>query len=74
MKDLEEQITEQHKYIEKLESENERLQKWVHDLQTGTYMSCVYCGYQYSCIDEVPATMEEHIEQCSEHPMFIKSN
>ncbi len=56
-----------------LERENERLLQWVHDLQSGMYINCVYCGHRYGPNDEVPATMadvlKEHIEVCPEHPM-----
>lgn len=47
--------------------------QWVHDLQAGMYITCVYCGHRYGPDDEVPATMadvlKEHIAQCPEHPM-----
>ena len=55
------------------EAENARLQAWVHDLQAGMYINCVYCGHRYGPDDEVPATMadalKEHVEQCPKHPM-----
>jgi Zn ribbon nucleic-acid-binding protein len=54
-------------------TERDKLQQWVHDLQAGTYINCVYCGHRYGPDDEVPATMadvlKEHIEQCPKHPM-----
>lgn len=50
-----------------------RYKNWVHDLQAGMYVNCVYCGHRYGPEDEVPTTMaqalKEHIEQCPEHPM-----
>lgn len=56
-----------------IKAENERLQQHVHDLQSGMYINCVYCGHRYGPQDEVPATMadalKEHIEQCEKHPM-----
>lgn len=56
-----------------LRSEIERLQQWIHDLQSGMYINCVYCGHRYGPQDEVPATMadalKEHIAQCPKHPM-----
>jgi hypothetical protein len=59
--------------IEMLEAENARLRKWVCDLQSGMYVSCVYCGHRYGPQDKVPATMAEalkqHIAICQDHPM-----
>lgn len=61
------------KRIEQLETENERLQNWINDLQAGMYINCVYCGHNYGPDDEVPATMaevlKEHIAMCPKHPM-----
>jgi hypothetical protein len=49
------------------------LKSWVDDLQSGMYINCVYCGYQYGPKDSTPvamsAVLKEHIEQCPEHPM-----
>lgn len=49
------------------------LEQWVHDLQSGMFINCVYCGHRYGPQDEIPATMadalKEHIEQCPKHPM-----
>lgn len=54
-------------------SENNRLQQWVNDLQSGMYVNCVYCGHRYGPEQDTPATMsdilKEHIEHCSNHPM-----
>jgi hypothetical protein len=59
--------------VDALIEENDRLQKWVDDLQSGMYINCVYCGHNYGPEDEVPATMaevlKEHVEQCPKHPM-----
>jgi len=59
--------------IKELTMELEEAQQWVHDLQSGMYINCVYCGHRYGPQDEVPATMadalKEHIEQCPKHPM-----
>lgn len=56
-----------------LKAENERLVKWVDDLQSGMYISCVYCGHRYGPKDKVPYTMadalKQHIETCPKHPM-----
>lgn len=56
-----------------VEAERDKLQQWVHDLQAGMYINCVYCGHRYGPDDEVPATMaqalKEHVEQCPKHPM-----
>ena len=56
-----------------LERENASLVQWVHDLQAGMSINCVYCGKKYGPDDEVPSTMadvlKEHVEQCPKHPM-----
>lgn len=63
----------QRKKLNEAAGELERLQQHVHDLQSGMYINCVYCGHRYGPEDEVPATMadalKEHIEQCPKHPM-----
>ncbi len=50
-----------------------RLTAWVHDLQRGMYINCVYCGHRYGPDDAVPATMADvlkaHVERCPKHPM-----
>jgi DNA-directed RNA polymerase subunit RPC12/RpoP len=49
------------------------LRQWVNDLQSGMYVSCVYCGHRYGPDDKVPGSMadalKQHIEQCPKHPM-----
>jgi len=59
--------------MESIATDRDRLQAWVHDLQAGMYINCVYCGHRYGPDDEVPATMadvlKEHIEHCPKHPM-----
>ena len=58
---------------ENLIEENARLKKWIADLQSGTYITCVYCGHQYGPKDTTPIAMadvlKEHIKQCKHHPM-----
>lgn len=53
--------------------EAERLQQWVHDLQSGMYINCVYCGHRYGPRESTPETMADvlkaHVEQCPKHPM-----
>ena len=53
--------------------EVEELRQWVHDLQSGMYINCVYCGHRYGPADEVAATMQEalyeHIAECPRHPL-----
>lgn len=59
-----------------------RLWRWIHDLQSGMYINCVYCGHRYGPSDEHAATivddgatpsmqdaLKAHIEECPEHPM-----
>lgn len=59
--------------VVKKAEECDKLQQWVHDLQSGMYINCVYCGHRYGPNDEVPVTMadvlKKHIEQCPKHPM-----
>ena len=59
---------------ETLADENERLKAWVSDLQSGTYINCVYCGHCYGPDTAVAASMadvlKEHVEHCPEHPLF----
>ena len=56
-----------------LVAEVRRLQQHVHDLQSGMFINCVYCGHRYGPKDEVPCTMadalKEHVERCPKHPM-----
>ena len=55
------------------QAENERLRKWVEDIQSGMYVNCVYCGHRYGPGDATPVSMADalkaHVEQCPEHPM-----
>ena len=59
--------------MERRGEEIARLQQWVHDLQSGMYINCVYCGHRYGPKDKVPATMADalkrHVAECSKHPM-----
>ncbi len=56
-----------------LESEVERLQAWINDLQSGMCINCVYCGHRYGPDPGTPVAMadvlKQHIEQCSKHPL-----
>jgi uncharacterized protein YdcH (DUF465 family) len=59
--------------LRKANQENEQLQQWVNDLQSGMYINCVYCGHRYGPESETPVSMadvlKEHIEKCPKHPM-----
>lgn len=50
-----------------------KLEGWVSDLQSGMYISCVYCGHRYGPKEDTPVTMadvlKEHIEKCPKHPL-----
>lgn len=63
----------QEERIKSLESENQQLQQWVNDLQSGMYINCVYCGHRYGNRGVVPESMadilKQHIETCPKHPM-----
>jgi DNA-directed RNA polymerase subunit RPC12/RpoP len=56
-----------------MSAENERLKRWIDDLQSGMYINCVYCGHRYGPKDKVPTSMADalklHIAQCEHHPM-----
>lgn len=56
------------------EAERARLEQWVHDLQSGMYVNCVYCGHRYGPGETTPVSMADalkaHIEQCPHHPMY----
>ncbi len=47
--------------------------QWILDLQSHTYVTCVYCGHRYGPDPGTPTShadlLKEHIEQCPEHPM-----
>lgn len=62
-----------HCRIADLERSNAALRQWIHDLQSGMYINCVYCGHRYGPADKVQPTMQAalkaHIEQCPKHPM-----
>ena len=59
--------------IDRLRAENERLESWVSDLQSGMYVNCVYCGHRYGPGETTPVSMADalkaHVEQCPQHPM-----
>ena len=49
------------------------LERWVHDLQSGMFINCVYCGHRYGPDDKVAPTMQQalydHIAECPKHPL-----
>ena len=68
--------------LERFEAELARYRRWVADLQSGMFISCVYCGHRYGPSDEHAATLIEdgatpsmqdalraHIAECTEHPL-----
>jgi hypothetical protein len=61
--------------IDRLEEDNDRLNRWVSDLQSGMYVNCVYCGHRYGPEANTPTSMadvlKEHIEHCPKHPMSL---
>jgi hypothetical protein len=50
-----------------------RLRQWVHDLQSGMYVNCVYCGYRYGPNGDTAVTMQDalyaHVRSCPKHPL-----
>jgi hypothetical protein len=59
--------------IERLIEIADRQRKWIADLQSGQYVTCVYCGHQYGPGETTPVTMADalkaHVVHCPEHPM-----
>ena len=60
--------------IRELQEQNEKLEAWIDDLQSGMYINCVYCGHRYGPnTPRVETTMrkalEEHIASCPKHPL-----
>ena len=59
--------------IDELVAENEKLRRWVEDLQSGMFVNCVYCGHRYGPNSDTPVSMadvlKQHVENCSDHPM-----
>ena len=53
--------------------ERDRFKQWVDDLQSGSYITCVYCGHRYGPRETVPTStadaLKTHIETCPQHPM-----
>ncbi len=49
------------------------LEQWVHDLQSGMYVNCVYCGHRYGPDGKVAPAMQQalydHIAECPKHPL-----
>ncbi len=59
--------------ITAIQADNQRLQQWVNDLQSGMYINCVYCGHRYGPRSNTPVSMADvlkaHVEKCPKHPM-----
>ena len=59
--------------LEALTAENQQLEAWIDDLQSGMWINCVYCGHRYGPMDEVTVPMrkqlEQHINSCPKHPL-----
>ncbi len=59
--------------IQALQEENERLRRWVIDLQDKTWVTCVYCGHRYGPKGSTPTcladVLKEHVSKCPYHPM-----
>jgi hypothetical protein len=57
------------------------LERWIDDLQAGTWVTCVYCGHRYGPRDVAPTSipeasapsmreaLEQHVASCPRHPM-----
>ncbi len=72
-KQLEEMQSQLFKGMCELKKENERLKKWIDDLQSGMHVNCVYCGHRYCPNSHTPVSaadiLKQHVENCPEHPM-----
>lgn len=60
--------------IKELQAKNKELEIWIDNLQSGTVITCVYCGHIHSVQkNSHPLTVREalrkHIEICPKHPM-----
>lgn len=65
-------------HIQALTTENQQLEAWIDDLQSGMYINCVYCGHRYGP-NSGPNTkdfnltmrksLEQHIAECPKHPL-----
>jgi hypothetical protein len=53
--------------------ENQRLSRWVEDLQSGMFVNCIYCGHRYGPSNDTPVAiadvLKQHAEQCTQHPL-----
>lgn len=63
------------KQIEELQEKLAQMEQWIDDLQSGLYVNCVYCGYNFGQKDAVDESMrtslQNHMETCPKHPMSI---
>ena len=61
------------KAVAEKDAEIANLNEWVHDLQSGMYVNCVYCGHRYGPADKMAPTMQQvlyaHIAKCPKHPL-----
>ena len=61
------------KLIEDKDYELLRYKTWVKDLQSGTYVTCAYCGHRYGPNENTPVShaevLTQHISTCPQHPM-----
>ncbi len=57
--------------IQALTVENQQLETWIDDLQSGMWINCVYCGHRYGPGTEAPMrkALEQHIAECPKHPL-----
>ncbi|HEX6923783.1 MAG TPA: hypothetical protein VF167_00015, partial [Longimicrobiaceae bacterium] len=59
--------------LEEARGEIARLTQWVHDLQSGMWINCVYCGHRYGPRESTAPTMQqalyEHVRVCPKHPL-----
>jgi DNA-directed RNA polymerase subunit RPC12/RpoP len=61
----------------KANAENDVLEAWIDDLQSGMYINCVYCGHRYGpnpSLDQshlltMRKALEQHIAECPKHPL-----
>jgi hypothetical protein len=66
-------------HIQALTTENQQLEAWIDDLQSGMYINCVYCGHRYGPNKgnhrvTMRKALETHIAECPKHPLAMARN
>ncbi len=68
-------MTTKDEMLAALTAENQQLEAWIDDLQSGMYINCVYCGHRYgpnsgpNHLVTMRKALEQHITECPKHPL-----